>query len=100
MELPHRSRFAAETTIVQREARRALRRRFGQVAARRRSESQSLRRRFRLHCLPMELTFTHRILYCADSSNLPELLMGMESMSFPEGDLKWPPLPLRDARRA
>ena len=49
----------------------------------------------------MDLTFSHyRVLFQADSSNLPELLMGMESMGFPEGDLKWPPLPLRDARRA
>jgi hypothetical protein len=49
----------------------------------------------------MELTFTHyRILDEADSSNFAELLMPTKSIGFPEGDLDWPALPLREARAA
>lgn len=48
----------------------------------------------------MELTFTHyRILFDADSSNLPELLMSMKSSGSAE-DFEWPALSLGEAREA
>ena len=48
----------------------------------------------------LKFTFTHyRLLYQADSSNLNELLLGMKMYGFPK-DREWPPLPLREARKA
>ncbi|HMJ01159.1 MAG TPA: hypothetical protein VK488_15105 [Gaiellaceae bacterium] len=47
----------------------------------------------------VELTFTHyRLLYCADSASLPELLGGLKTYGFPE-NVEWPALPLREARK-
>src|SRR2546425_5086087 len=47
----------------------------------------------------MELTFTHyRLLWCADSASLPELLSSVRTSGLPQ-DFEWPALPLREARK-